>query len=272
MIVRRVQMKRIKLFLCGALLLFSYHCFADQHIVWQKRPIEVSLPVNHERLVSFPFPVQMGVPVDLMDKVHVQNNRGTLYITAFKAFKTRRTEVKNIKTGEVILLNLSASEKSSDEPLNVVIGSEENKQNDTEQIQRQTIDRKTDPYIDLTRYAAQQLYAPKRLLSNPHHIILVNHFGNQTVPLFLDGSVVSQPLYEWQGKNYYVTAVLIRNQMNMSITLKPRLLCGYADGLWKTATFYPFRTLRVAGSPQDSTVGFLISSNPFLDSVKRCQG
>lgn len=244
-----------------------------EHIVWQQTPINVSLPVGKERLVNFPVAVEFGYDKNVLpdNLLRVQNNNGTLYLLAKAPFTIQRVQVRCSNEGKIILLNLSAQKEASTTPLDIVLPHASSalfsdvthplKQQDTE-----TID-STLGYLTLTRFAAQQLYAPKRLLTQPNTIYRTPMHTTKTVILLRDQSVLAMPLASWRRSDLTVTAVLLRNQLSQSLTLDPRNLCEE----WRAATFFPHTLLAPAGQRADSTTVFLIANRSFADALASCQ-
>ncbi len=123
-------------------------------------------------------------------------------------------------------------------------------------------------YVDLTRFAAQSLYAPKRLIENIN-LIRVPINTKQAVRLFTcstaltcNGNVLARPIATWQSPRFYITAVLLKNTTQQQIVLDPRDLLG----TWKATTFH-FNRLGKANSPEDTSVVYLVSLSPFEQSL-----
>ena len=241
-----------------------------EHIVWQQTPIDVVLPVGQERLVSFPGTVQFGYDKNqLSDSVlRVQNNGGTLYLLAKAAFTPQRVEVKLVDSGKNILFNLSAQKEASNVPLAIVLPETVTADSAVTATMDNTdiTANKTEGtinYLTLTRFAAQQLYAPKRLLIQPPNIYRTPMHTAKTVALLRDGSAIAMPLASWRADDLFVTAVLLRNQTKQPLSLDPRILCG----TWQAATFFPKTILTPAGTKTDTTTVFLISRQPFNEAL-----
>ncbi len=94
------------------------------HVVWNGMPISVVVPVGQERVIKFPCSVslQNTNPALTTDKVRIENNAGFLYITAKKAFSPIRLPIQ-LSSGQVVLMDLSASASSNDTPVAVVLPS-----------------------------------------------------------------------------------------------------------------------------------------------------
>jgi integrating conjugative element protein (TIGR03749 family) len=263
------------------ILLTSLNCFANaisfEQKIWNHIPIDVTLPINKEKIIKFPDSVSLGVPASIRNNLFIQNNTGWLYLTAKKPFAQTRVEIKDNTTGEILLLNLSAEKNAADEPLEII-------------YQQQDTKNKTLPnplqgslaYVTLIRYAEQQLYAPTRLRKNPYNIQLINSYvtkkgtlnQNQIFyGLFNDHSTINIKWAEWRGGNYYVTAVMVRNMQKTNIDLSRSLplLCGRINQSWNAVVFFPNWKLAKAGKPNDTTMAFLISQKPFEEQMENCK-
>jgi integrating conjugative element protein (TIGR03749 family) len=270
----------------------------EEHVIWDATPITVTLPVGKERIIKFPEPIAFGYAPKMlpMNVLQVQNNAGVLYLKAQSAFTAQRVAVKCINSGKIILLDLSAQASTDDTPLVVIMAENtktnalnaENKngnKNNTFDLERNLeVENNNNPIsadnlfnqnlspdntvnaITLTRFAAQQLYAPKRLLTEPNNIFRTPMHTHKTVPLLLDGSAMAMPLASWRSGDLTVTAVLLRNQLNQSLPLDARNLCG----TWQTASFFPQQTLAPHNQANDSTTVFLIAQGNFADGFKEC--
>lgn len=236
------------------------------HIVWKKIPLRVVLPVGEERILRFPGHVQFAYNKQRLTPAvfHMQNVNGTLYLVAKQAFAPQRVFVQMKATGELIIVDLSAQSGADDTPLAIVVPHRKATQTaamnnaPAPQPKSTTVD-----YVELSRFAVQQLYAPKRLLKNPDGIYRVPMHTTRTVALVRDDSVMAMPLISWRAGNAYITAVLLRNMLDQSLVLDPRNLRGQ----WKTATFFPQTRLAPSGNQRDTTTVFLISDQPFVEAL-----
>lgn len=250
-----------------------------EHVVWEKTPIRVSLPLNEERLIRFPLAVSI-VDSDLETSTGVMKAQDVIYLNAHEAFKNKRLVVQLMPEGEPIILSVSASaETTNTTPIEVVMGD-----NDSVPIQgsgneamqdtppsevssaiQQTLTPATPTQLNpvsLTRLAIQSLYSPERLLTNLPNVTRTPMRTHRTVTLVYGASVLARPLISWFGDDLYVTAVELRNQLNKPVTLSPTTLMGD----WQTAAFYPKNTLGARGK-NDTTTVFLTSSKPFGEAL-----
>ena len=270
--MKTIKKKMIKIFsvAIGITILFMQSVYADvslqEHVIWNRAPINVVLPLNKERMVTFPGIMQFGYDQSALppDTLRVQNNNGTAYLTAYRTFTSQRIQVRMIKDGRIVLLNLSAQADADNTPLNVVFGDDE-LQGKTKNNNK--ILRNVNP-ISLMRFAEQQLYAKKRLLTIPANIFVTPMHTSKTVPLLLDGRIVSMPLRSWRSGSYFVTAVELHNLSNDVISLNLTRLCGN----WCMAGFFPQTVLASKGCLRDSTTAILVSTDSFSDSINVCTG
>lgn len=230
-----------------------------ERIAWQKKPIGLVLSVGIEQLVTFPESVKVGVPVQHQSALRVQSIAGTLYLLANQPFSNTRVVVRGIESGQVYLLDLSAtSDDQSHAPLEIYLP-------DAPPAEGGAAVRAAGPpqhgYVTLTRFAAQQLYAPPRLLTDLPGVVRAP-VKAEPVPLLRGDAVEAVPLIAWRAGSVHVTAVRLTNQTKAPHILDPRTLRGE----WLTATFQHNR-LHAAGSEADRTVVYLVSARPFAASL-----
>ena len=253
--------QRIILLCAGSLCLLS--CLATgiqaqetaaRRILWQKAPIAIHLTVGEERLVHFPGPVSVGVPARLEASLRTQTVNGTVYWRAETPFATTRIAVRELDTGRMYLFDLEARLADTDNtPIRVMV--------DTPRANVTSTGPSPDivqyDYVALTRFAALQLYAPRRLTSNVPGVVRVPLKDN-AVPLVQGGAVEARPLIAWRAGSHYLTAVKLVNRVREPQILDPRTL----RGKWLAATFQHARLLP-AGDEADTTVVYLVSAQPF---------
>ena len=243
--------------LCGLLLLSVSATAAlesTERLVWRKIPISLDLGVGQERLVHFPGPVSVGLPEHLQGRLRIQSSAGTVYWLAQQPFPPTRILVRATDDGQVYLLDVAASlEGGSTSPVEIA-------------LPRQPPVASTDPaptgpsahgYVSLTRFAAQQLYAPQRLQTPLPGVVRVP-VPAKPVALVRGGAVVAEPLASWRSGHRYVTAVKLTNTSPEAQELHAQGLRGE----WLAATFQHHRLLP-AGDEADHTVVYLISDRPF---------
>ena len=232
---------------------------APERIAWRKVPIAIPLTVGAERLVHFPDAVKVGIPPQLQSALRVQSIAGTLYLLARQPFDSTRVIVRGLGNEAVYVLDLSATTDGVGSTPIVIYRAEEN-ENVSEGADAGSgmVDY---GYVTLTRFAAQQLYAPARLLKTLPGVVRAP-VRRGAVSLVRGAAVGAQPLIAWRAGDLHVTAVKLTNKTRQPVTLDPRTL----RGRWLSATFQHNR-LHPAGSEADRTVVYLISERPFADAL-----
>ena len=243
---------------------------AIERLLWDKHPLQLSLPIGNERLVSFPHGVRVGIPNSIADKLKTQSLNDTVYWTAHEAFTSTRVQIQSTDGSQLYLIDLSASQDADTSDVQILLPATPSTTDPattsstsaTPRSKRQHPTNSSLDYITLTRFAAQQLYAPKRLLTTPHH---VQRSRVQQVPIqhLLRGfKVDATPIAAWRKGRLFVTAVRLQNQTQQPITLHPLQL----RGCWHAATFQ-HGVLKAHGSTDDTTAVYLISDQPFKQAL-----
>lgn len=230
---------------------------APERIFWDKTPIQITLPVGSERMVTFPDNVRLGLPATVSAKLRTQSNQGTVYWLAHEPFDATRIQVQGIDSGQVYLLDVRAVKDQS--PLNPI----EIQLKKPLVIQAQptgTLRNTRSDYVLLTRFAAQQLYAPARLLKTPRDIY---RRGVKQLPithLIRGQTIEATPIAAWRKDRLFVTAIQLKNASDQPVVLDPRTIRGE----WLAATFQHAR-LHASGTELDTTALYLISHRPFAE-------
>ena len=87
-----------------------------------RTPLGIALPIGQERQVTFPAPVEVGMPAGLADTVRTQVVAGTVYWVAKSEFTPQRIQVRDTATGQIYLVDLSARSSASSAPVIVTQG------------------------------------------------------------------------------------------------------------------------------------------------------
>jgi len=249
---------------------------ADENVEtvrWDRRPITLSLPVGQERYIWFPGRIQPGIPPELNNKLRVQAVNDTIYLLAKEPFEETRLPVRSLDDGQFFLFDIKTDDAATSTPVRVVetVGQDEDSlvtadiPETTNHNPRQQGSDQEKGYVDLTRFAAHQIYAPARLAQQIAGISSVPlPAAGETVELYRGGGVTAVPAASWRGRGgLYVTAVTVVNATNDALQLDPRL----ARGNWLAATFHD-RALGPKGQSDDTTTLYLISDRPFLEAVQ----
>ena len=250
----------------------------DEHVVFDKTPIQFVVPVGKQRLISFPDKVSINNtdPSLTTDKVGFLNNNGTLYITAKKAFEPILLPVKLVTSGKVVLVYLSSTTSAkNNNPVDVVVaGVSQSAYDGNVPAEEPTL---TFNAVSLLRFATQQ-FSYKRLAMSPNGISRTPLYTTRTVNIYYGDAVTGYPLASWRAGDLYVSVVQLKNTTDQSLTLDPRYVVGY----WQAATFYrfdtvmknahdpqvPFNVLTPQGTERDYTLIMLVSNEPFGQAVK----
>ena len=250
-------------------LLAQTIAFADaeitERIEWKKTPIKLNLKVGHERLIHFPSPVKVGLPGRLQPLLRAQSVDGTLYLLANSSFEATRVMVREIETGKIYLFDFTASKKGGQtDPVQIYsTGNSTRKLNGTESLSNKGAHPafKQYSYVALTRFAAQQLYAPARLLQSLPGITRAP-VTRKPVNLIHGGAIEAMPLVAWRTGSLYLTALKLTNRTDRPQVLDPRNI----RGTWLSAAFQHNRLLP-ACDEADTTAVYLISARPFETSL-----
>ncbi|MCS4267278.1 TIGR03749 family integrating conjugative element protein [Serratia sp. BIGb0163] len=251
---------------------------AEELMKWERIPLQIPLAVGKERVLFADKNVRVGFPPALNGKLRVQSSGGAVYLKADAAFPPTRLQLQDVENGEVILLDVMASDKGSAEPVRIVYSgdvSSVSSSNDTSsssagnspgsaalgaddgtQAKRKKIKYNAPLPVVLTRYAAQSLYGPVRTVEAVPGIHPVNpHLPKRITTLYPSEPVAITPLGGWGIGSRNVVALKVQNTASRKITLDPRVL----QGQFVTATFQ-HRYLGPVGTPEDTTTLYLVTA------------
>lgn len=230
-----------------------------EQIPWRKAPIEILLVAGEERLVHFPDSVRLGLPRSLASTLQVQSIHGTLYLQAREPFEATRVLAYTQPEGPIYVLDIEAvAAGASLHALPDIEVIHEPVQAELPEIQGEGGPASPWGYVALTRFAAQSLYAPERLVPGQPGVTAVP-VDPEPVDLARAGPPVRAiPVAAWKAGPYYVTAVQLSNLAPRAIVLDPRVL----QGAWRVATFQ-HNLLMPQGHEADTTTVYLVSTRPF---------
>ncbi|EOV5094284.1 TIGR03749 family integrating conjugative element protein [Serratia marcescens] len=248
---------------------------AEELMKWERIPLQIPLAVGKERVLFADKNVRVGFPPALNGKLRVQSSGGAVYLKADAAFPPTRLQLQDVENGEVILLDMTASDKGSAEPVRIVYSGDVtsvSSSNDTPaasggnnaapgadngtQAKRKKVKYNAPLPVVLTRYAAQSLYGPVRTVEAVPGINPVNpHLPKRITTLYPSEPVTITPLGGWGIGSRNVVALKVQNTASRKITLDPRVL----QGQFVTATFQ-HRYLGPVGTPEDTTTLYLVTA------------
>ncbi len=229
-----------------------------ERIEWKKEPIRLALTVGQEQRIEFPTAVKVGVPATIQPLLRTQSIDGTVYLLAHAPFDSSRLMVRELDSGRIYLFDVEATkEGGASHPIQIHVGETAT----ADDVPAEDPDADRIDYVQLTRFAAQQLYAPSRLLKEHPGIVRIP-VRRDPVDLIHGGAIEARPLVAWRAGGRFITAVKLTNRTDQAQTLDPRDL----RGTWLTATFQNHRLLP-RGDEADTTAVYLISARPFEASL-----
>ncbi len=248
-------MKGVRNLVMGLGLLVSLPVGAIELIEWDRRPMDIALPVGAERIVILDRNVRVGLPrvISGADTLRVQSSGGVLYLLAHDEFDTQRVQLQDVESGEILLVDLSAREGASDEDIKIVEPEADLAQADKPET---TADAPLPPVpVALTRYAAQSLYAPMRTIETLPGVRRVPMRLPESLPTLMPSlPVEATPLGAWTLDGHTVTAIQLTNRDARAFELDPRWLQG---DFHSAAFMHP--TLGPRGGVDDTTTVFVVT-------------
>lgn len=110
---------------------------AVELVRWERIPLPVSLHVGEERIVFVEKNVRVGFPPSLNEKLRIQSTGGAVYLRAESAFPQTRLQLQDVESGEILLLDVTATAgKGKLEPVRVVYSGEVSTQRDSQSVRR----------------------------------------------------------------------------------------------------------------------------------------
>ena len=258
---------------------YEYTRHGTERALFERAPVAVPLPVGAERLITLPAPAALHVPSD-MDKVaRLEVIDRTIYATAKVPFTPLRVIAELIDSGQQIPLDLVADAgtagarselevfvveparaKGSGPAAQAAAGaasaSAAGVAEDT--LSGQMAEAPPSDMVQLTRYAARQLYAPKRLATPISGVQQVDVASEPLQDLFRGAHVLATPVGQWRSGQLYVTAVLVKNRSRFALEVP----LEQVRGKWIAATAQHGR-IGPAGTETDTTAVYLVCDRRF---------
>ncbi|WP_337024507.1 MULTISPECIES: TIGR03749 family integrating conjugative element protein [unclassified Pantoea] len=275
----RACLVALSLSLLPAVAMHASRAQADELMKWERVPLQIPLKTGQERVIFVDKNVRVGFPPALNGKLRVQSTGGAVYLKADSDFPQTRLQLQDMESGEVILLDVRTTAAASAEPVKIIYsgdvstvssaagntGEKSGGERSTPQTKRKKVSYKAPIPVLLTRYAAQNLYAPVRTVEAVPGIHPVNpHLPSRITTLYPSAPVTVSPVAGWGVAGRTVVALRIRNSSSSKVILDPREL----QGQFVTATFQ-HRWLGAAGTPEDTTTLYLVTSGRPDDAFVR---
>jgi len=259
------------------MILISQVVLSDEHIVWDKTPIELYLSLENERQVVFPDDIEIGIANSALNRFKtITSVDNRMFIEPSVQFERQRILVKESNTGINYVIYLSVKKDASQlDPIAIIHKENKNKSisNQADSAsQNRAADKLLNSYPYLTRYVAQQLYAPKRLVRNNPAIQRISVPNKSFTSLFrcTGGSlsctsIVATPLVSYKTGQLYASALRIKNVSDYAIDIDPRLVkSDMSPGALLAATSMHGRLLPSMYGDKSETVIIIIHKRPLL--------
>ena len=237
---------------------------------WERLPLAVPLVVGQERVIFIDRNVRIGVPESVGSHLRVQSAGGAIYLRASEPIPPSRLQLQDAESGALILIDIAAEPgkpgqpalepvrivEGDDAPLHPAVTTSIEAAEDEPRDRRAASGRRATPVpVVLTRYAAQNLYAPLRTVEATAGIGRVNLRRNLALDTLLPTLPVhAQALAAWRLEDQWVTAVKVINTSTRWLNLDPRAL----QGDFVAATFQ-HAALGPAGQSADTTVVYVVT-------------
>ena len=242
----------------------AYRTPSTQMIVYDGAPITIDLGVNQERRLQFQRPVEIGMAPELDAKLNVEIYGNNMLLTALEPFE-ERVQIRDLSTRTVVPVDVHAFHDLSptttktvqvytERPQHAIATTNETSNQITrlpsallEPARKKPIDQ-----VAMMRFAAQQYYAPDRLIEPITGAAFIE-IDKNPVRLYRGDVVKTTPDAAWQIGGLTVTAVKVKNKTSERLVLDPRQLIGR----WHSATFH--HTVLEPKGGNDQTMVYLIS-------------
>ena len=232
---------------------FSNTLGTTDEVVWSNVPIPLRLQVDNEHMLVFDQAVEVGLPQSLRSQLLIENIGNSLYLNAQSEFSETRLLVRDLAHRTVFVFDLSASQEPKLAERTYVRNG---------RLGTASSVTSEPSYAELTRFAALQIHAPRRLVPGSRQM-RETRVGISGERLLRGLNVQISPLKSWRTpEKTYVTAVRVRNLADQAVELDPRQL----RGRWLAATFQHYRLLQYGGDADETHV-YLISKSPFSTAL-----
>ena len=253
-------------------------------LVWRKTPLAVELVVGVEQLLILPSNAEVGLPPALTNPNVFRTlvTGGAAYWTALEPFDTQRVQLR-LESGEFLLFDVSARTLKQPpahvDTLQVVLAGSESVQSGPGVNAGGPRPGEANLF-ELLRYAAQSIYAPRRLVTPL--------LGVKNVPVGLAGNLgrlydagrhplVIQPYQAWSAGDFFVTAFVVTNEASYPVALDnrrvmhtPRAHRTGVDPHFIASAFYtrtlPGRNTENAGD--NRTTLFVVTDRPIRTVIR----
>ena len=236
-----------------------------EHVLFERRPVTAVVEIGRERLVHFPFEVAIHKPEQTDGPLDVQLIGNTAYLNAKTPMAPLRLVAEGLDGQGMIPINVVVRAKAPGVPddLEIQLASFAKAEGDAAKHSTDTGENSDDEpappdLVQLSRYCAQMLYAPQRLIKPLRGVRQVDVRLMPVANLYRGGALITTPIGAWRAGTMYVTAVRFTNRTTQAVELDMDQLRGH----WTAATPQHWRLLP-QGSEADTTAVCLISEQAF---------
>ncbi len=236
-----------------------------ERAVFAREPVRVNLTVGLERLITLPADALLHVPNDMDSVARLETIAGTIYATALMPFEPIRIIAELVDSGQQIPIDL-VSQAAAKGPTPKGAGELQVSVYEPASVANPTQATPAAPpavdMVELTRHAARQLYAPRRLSTSTPGVSQVAIASNVVPGLLRGVHVETTPLGQWRSANLFVTAVRITNLSKFALEIPLESL----RGRWIAATAQHGR-IGPAGTDTDTTALYLVCERSFVSCL-----
>lgn len=241
----------------------------ETRLVVDQRPLAITLRKDHEHRLHFPEPVMIEVPDGLLTSAKVlQADAQVVYITPTQVSVVQRVIALSQDRDRFYLLDLRVSDDGERTDYRIEEASLLAAARETETTETAAIEKPRNPApVELTRYAAQALYGPTRLLPRSSAI---RPLAAPTIAKDLDlvrsqrgEAFAVRAVAAWRGYGLHLVAIELQNLSPLRVDVDPRLVRGN----WATVTAQ-HTYLGPQGTPEDRTTLYLVSRNPIAQTLE----
>ncbi len=242
---------------------------ATEIIRYIYKPVTINLIKGQERSVSFGDHVKVGITKGQQFKklFRVQSAQGVVHFLPYSGFTKQRIQVKRLTDGQVILIDLVATEPKKNtkelEDVRIILKSEDVIEEVSDSYEDS--DYPTVTPVDLTRMAAQKLYGPARLHKDIQGVMSEAVGVQGAIHIFKGENkykTTSKAVLAYQGGGYHLAAIHVKNETDNNIEL------SYFDiNLPMSHATFQHHNLSANGRPGDTTILYLVSQEPLKKSL-----
>lgn len=247
-----------------------------ERLIYQERPLLLSLRTGYEHRVEFPEAVTIQIPSGAIHELHsLQASGQMVYWRPSVDMDKQRILAFSLDQQRIYLVDIESipSGKRTDYRIdNPVLRRPQEKSLAPGEVQpgrgnpapayaRET-KVENPPGVILTRFASQSLFAPTRLVpkdSRIHRVQLAAHPEKIALIRSSKGEHFRVETHAaWRGFGFYVTAVALINTSDITVELDMRNVRGNFQHLTPQHTW-----VGPAGTSNDRTVLYLVSRKPY---------